>query len=76
MLHRIRKVTDRYAASGSPPQKNERLYLSEGELYREYAGDGTTITLERTTDHISDEQGRFALQERTGTQVLLRYSCK
>lgn len=71
--NRVRKVTDRYA-SGTPTRKSERLYFGDSEIYREYASDGTTVKLQRTTDHISDEHGRFALQERTGKQVLLRYN--
>jgi RHS repeat-associated protein len=48
---RIRKVTDRQvtaAGPAAPTRMKERLYLSGGlELYREYAADGTSITLAR-----------------------------
>lgn len=71
--NRVRKVTDRYA-SGTPTRKNERLYLGDCEIYWEYAGDGTTITHQRLTDHISDEHGRFAMQELSDSQILLRYN--
>ncbi|MEJ1936053.1 RHS repeat-associated core domain-containing protein [Nostoc sp. NIES-2111] len=70
---RVRKLTDRYA-SGTPIRKSECLYFGDSEIYREYSSDGTTVKLQRTTDHISDEHGRFAMQERTGTQILLRYN--
>jgi RHS repeat-associated protein len=45
---RVRKVTERQAASGTAPARlKERLYLGSSQLYREYAGDGTTTSLER-----------------------------
>ena len=56
---RVRKVTDRPAAR--PPagrtaasRKSERIYLGSIEIYREYAADGTTVTLERETLHVAD----------------------
>jgi RHS repeat-associated protein len=45
----------------------ERIYLGGFELYREYAGDGQTVTLERETLHIMDDKQRIALVE-TRTQ--------
>lgn len=65
---RVRKVTERQAAAGdTPTRKKERIYLGGFELYREYAGDGQKVTLERETLHIMDDQQRIALVE-TRTQ--------
>jgi RHS repeat-associated protein len=65
---RVRKVTERYAADGQTPSRlKERLYLGVFETYREYAGDGTTISLERETTHIMDQKERVAMIE-TRTQ--------
>ena len=41
----------------------ERLYLGGFEIYREYAGDGLTVTLERETLHVMDDQQRISLVE-------------
>jgi RHS repeat-associated protein len=61
---RVRKVTERQAAEGeAPTRKDERLYLGGFEIYREYAGDGTTVTLERETLHVMDGKQRVALVE-------------
>lgn len=66
---RIRKITERQADAGqSPTRRKERIYLGGFEVYREYNGDGTTVTLERETLHIMDDQQRIALVE-TRTQV-------
>ncbi|GIF62408.1 hypothetical protein Ais01nite_04430 [Asanoa ishikariensis] len=43
--NRLRKVTERATST----RRSERLYLGPIELYREYAGDGVTVTLERET---------------------------
>ncbi len=65
---RARKVTERQAAAGqTPARKAERTYLGSFEIYREYNGDGSTVTLERETLHITDDQQRIALVE-TRTQ--------
>jgi hypothetical protein len=65
---RVRKVTERQAAAGDTPTRmKERIYLGGFELYREYAGDGQTVTLERETLHIMDDKQRIALVE-TRTQ--------
>ncbi len=65
---RLRKVTERQAGEGeTPTRRSERIYLDGFEVYREYAGDGTTVTLERETLHVSDEQRRIALVD-TRTQ--------
>jgi RHS repeat-associated protein len=65
---RMRKVTERAAAvGGTPTRKAERIYMGGFEVHREYAGNGSTITLERETLHIADDQQRAALVE-TRTQ--------
>lgn len=65
---RVRKITERQADAGqTPKRKSERIYLGGYEIYREYNGDGTTVTLERETLHIMDDKQRIALVE-TRTQ--------
>ena len=52
---RVRKVTERQAAGGqTPTRRNERLYIGGFEVYREYNGGGSTVTLERETLHVMD----------------------
>ena len=41
----------------------ERVYLGGFEIYREFAGDGATVTLERETLHVMDDKQRVALVE-------------
>jgi RHS repeat-associated protein len=61
---RVRKVTERQADVGQAPTRmKERIYLGGFELYREYSGDGSTVTLERETLHIIDDKRRIALVE-------------
>ncbi|HEX2742311.1 MAG TPA: RHS repeat-associated core domain-containing protein [Rubrobacter sp.] len=61
---RVRKVTERQAAAGqTPTRKQERIYLGGFEIYREFAGDGTTVTLERETLHVAAALDRVALIE-------------
>ncbi|HVG33225.1 MAG TPA: SpvB/TcaC N-terminal domain-containing protein [Pyrinomonadaceae bacterium] len=61
---RVRKVTDAEAAAGQTPTRTkERIYLGGFELYREYSGDGSTVTLERETLHIMNGRQRIALVE-------------
>jgi RHS repeat-associated protein len=61
---RVRKVIERQNGS----LKEERIYLGGFEIYREYNGNGSTVTLERETLHVMvDDQQRFALME-TRTQ--------
>jgi RHS repeat-associated protein len=61
---RVRKVTDGQAAAGQQPaRKAERIYLDGIEIYREYAADGTTITLERETLHVAAGDAAVALAE-------------
>jgi RHS repeat-associated protein len=75
---RVRKVTERQAAAGATPTRmKERVYLGGFEIYREYGGDGTGVSLERESLHVMDDQQRIALVEtRTDTPVperLIRY---
>jgi len=77
---RIRRVTERQAAAGATAtRRSERIYLGCYEIYREYAGDGTTISLERETLHIEETSKRFALiesltiGESDGPAQLIRY---
>lgn len=56
---RARKVTERQNGS----RKNERIYLSGFEIYREYDGGGTNVTLEHETLHVMDDKQRIALIE-------------
>ncbi len=61
---RVRKVTERQAAAGqSPSRRDERLYLGGVEIYREYNGDGNTLTLERESLHVMDDTRRIVLVE-------------
>jgi RHS repeat-associated protein len=66
---RVRKVTERSvtaqeaAAGKQPTRMKERLYLGGSEVYREYGGNGATVTLERETLHIMDDKQRIALVE-------------
>ncbi|HEX5272212.1 MAG TPA: RHS repeat-associated core domain-containing protein, partial [Gemmataceae bacterium] len=61
---RVRKTTDRQAPAGqAPARRAERVYLGPVEIYREFAGDGTTVTLRRETLHVSAGADRVALVE-------------
>jgi RHS repeat-associated protein len=57
---RVRKATDWQASSGL---QTERIYLGGIEIYREYATDGATVTLERETLHLADGDRTIALVE-------------
>ena len=59
----MRKVTERQNGT----RKNERIYLGGFEVYREYDGNGTSVSLERETLHVMDDKQRIALVE-TRTQ--------
>ncbi len=62
--HRIRKTTNSQAQTGQTAiRTNERVYLGEIELYREFAADGVTATLQRETLHIEAGQQVIALVE-------------
>jgi len=60
---RVRKVTERQNGT----RKDERTYLGGFEVYRQYDGAGTGVTLERETLHVMDDKQRIALVE-TRTQ--------
>lgn len=65
---RVRKVTDGQASAGqAAARRHERFYLGGLEVYREYAADGSTLTLERETLQVADAAHRVALVE-TRTQ--------
>lgn len=64
---RARKTNDRQAAATQVPvRKSERIYLGEIEIYREFAADGATVTLERETLHL-EAGGRMAALVETRT---------
>lgn len=56
---RVRKVIERQNGT----RREERLYLGDFELYREFAGDGASVTLARETLHVLDGKQRLALVE-------------
>lgn len=65
---RVRKVTERQADPGQTSTRmQERIYLGGIEIYREFNGNGATVTLERETLHIMDDQQRI-VQIDTRTQ--------
>jgi RHS repeat-associated protein len=56
---RVRKVIESYNGT----KKKERIYINGFEVFREYNGNGTTLTMERETLHVMDDQQRIALVE-------------
>lgn len=56
---RLRKVIERQNGA----RQKECIYLGGLELYREYNGNGATVSLERETLHIMDDKQRIALVE-------------
>jgi RHS repeat-associated protein len=61
---RIRKVTERQAVPGvTPTRRRERVCLDGFEIYREFEIDGVTVSLERETLHVLDDEERVALVE-------------
>ncbi|MEH2500485.1 RHS repeat-associated protein [Bradyrhizobium sp. AZCC 1678] len=56
---RVRKLTERQNGT----RKSERTYLDGFEVYREYDGTGTGVTLERETLHVMDHKQRIACVE-------------
>jgi RHS repeat-associated protein len=68
---RTRKVIE----TQSGTRKSERIYLGCFEVYREYNGNGSTVTLEHETLHVMDDKKRIALVEtRTqGNDIAQRY---
>jgi RHS repeat-associated protein len=80
---RLRKVTDRPAESGvEQTRSRQRVYLGPIEIYREYALDGESITLERETLDVHAARDRVALIETrtigedpgSGQQVRYQYT--
>ena len=60
---RVRKIIENQNGTN----RKERIYLGGFEVYREYNGDGTAVTLERETLQVMDDQQRIAIVE-TKTQ--------
>ncbi|KAL8800253.1 MAG: hypothetical protein Q9182_005309 [Xanthomendoza sp. 2 TL-2023] len=62
---RVRKVTEGATPDGeSAPRKiKECVYLNGIDLYRKYAGDGSTIVLEKETFHVASANQNLALIE-------------
>src|SRR5262249_26515940 len=59
---RTRKVMDRQAPDNqTPTRRTQRLYLGGFEIYREYDIDGSTVTLERETLHVTACNERVAM---------------
>ncbi|PTQ91464.1 RHS repeat-associated protein [Nitrosomonas nitrosa] len=56
---RVRKVTE----TQNSMRKDECIYLGGFEVYRQYNGNGQTVTLERETLHVMDDKQRVALIE-------------
>jgi len=56
---RVRKVIE----SQNGTRQKERIYLGGFEIFREYNGSGTTVTLERESLHVMDDKQRIALAE-------------
>ncbi|MGH8646446.1 MAG: RHS repeat-associated core domain-containing protein [Gammaproteobacteria bacterium] len=56
---RVRKVIERQNGT----RQKERIHLGGYEVYREYGGNGDTVTLERETLHVMDDKERIALVE-------------
>ena len=56
---RVRKVVS--AADGT--RRSERIYLGGFEIYREFAPNGTDVSLERESLHVMDDRQRVALVE-------------
>jgi RHS repeat-associated protein len=70
---RVRKIIHRQNGN----RQEERIYLDGYEVYREYNGNGQTVTLERETLRVMDDKQRIALVETqtepTVEQPLIRY---
>ena len=61
---RVRKITERQAMAGvAATRMRERIYVGGFEIYREYDASGETVTLERETLRIGDDDWRAALVE-------------
>ncbi|KAI0448402.1 65kDa B protein-domain-containing protein [Xylaria acuta] len=52
---RVRKITDRSAASGSPPRRSkETRYLPMRDVYTRFGGDGSSVVRTITTANVGD----------------------
>jgi len=60
------RSTSRSLERQSGTRKQEQLYLGGFDVFREYAGDGTTVTLERETLHVAVGQPIALVETRTG----------
>jgi RHS repeat-associated protein len=60
---RVRKVTDWQPPRTAAAPKTERIYVGAIEIYREYATDGSTITLARETLHVAEGDNPIVLIE-------------
>lgn len=69
---RVRKVTERQAATGDTPKRvKEHIYLGGFEIFRAYENNGDTVAFERETLHVMDDTRRIALTEtKTRTDVM------
>jgi RHS repeat-associated protein len=77
---RVSKTTDGQAPAGQTGVRQaQRIYLGAVELYREFAADGSTVSLQRETLHVMDGVRRVVMVETrtTGTDQglaqLIRY---
>jgi RHS repeat-associated protein len=66
---RARKVT----VDGCGRRRADRIYIGGFEVYREYASDGNSVKLERTTLHVMDDGRRVALVETREEETSIRY---
>jgi RHS repeat-associated protein len=67
---RRRKVVTRRDGT----RRSERIYLGESEVARKYAADGVTVTAERWSLHVMDDQRRIAVVDvAPGAEPAVRY---
>ena len=73
---RVRKVTERQAATGQTPTRmNERIYLGGFEIYREYESDGATRdawSARRCTSWTTSSASPWSRRARRATTAHLR----
>lgn len=58
---RVRKVKETYNSDGNLLWIEEKIYLGGVEIKRKYQGESKTLTEDRSTVHIMDDQKRIAL---------------
>ncbi len=61
---RVRKVIERETGA----RRKERIYLDGFEICREYSSNGATVTVERESLHVMDDEQRIALVETLTTE--------